>query len=63
MDIRHAIDVMHVEKNVCESMIGVLLNTPGKTKDTLQAWRDFQEMNIRKELHPQDKGNGRYYLP
>lgn len=63
MDIHHAIDVMHVEKNVCESMIGVLLNTPSKTKDTLQAWRDFQEMNIRKELYPQDKGNGRYYLP
>jgi hypothetical protein len=63
LNIHHAIDVMHVEKNVCESMLGILLNTPGKMKDTLQAQGDLQDMNIMKELHPQDKGNGRYYLP
>nr|AAK92605.1 Putative transposable element [Oryza sativa Japonica Group] len=33
LDIRHAIDVMHVEKNVCEGVLGVSLNTPGKMKD------------------------------
>lgn len=37
LNIHHAIDVIHVEKNVCESMLGILLNTPDKTKDTLQA--------------------------
>ncbi|XP_052134047.1 uncharacterized protein LOC127752685 [Oryza glaberrima] len=63
LDIRHAIDVMHVEKNVCEGVLGVLLNTPGKMKDTLQARKDLEDMGIRKELHPQDRGNGRYYLP
>lgn len=63
LNIHHAIDVMHVEKNVCESMLGILLNTPGKMKDTLQAQGDLQDMNIMKELHPQDKGNGCYYLP
>jgi hypothetical protein len=35
--VRHAIDVMHAEKNVCEALVGTLLDTPGKTKDTLNA--------------------------
>jgi hypothetical protein len=32
-DIRHSIDVMHVEKNVSESLLGTLLNTDKKTRD------------------------------
>jgi hypothetical protein len=35
--VRHAIDVMHVEKNMCEAFVGTLLDIPGKTKDTLNA--------------------------
>jgi hypothetical protein len=35
--VRHAIDVMHVEKNMCEALVGTLLDIPGKTKDTLNA--------------------------
>jgi hypothetical protein len=31
--VRHAIYVMHVEKNVCEALIGTLLDIPGKTDD------------------------------
>jgi hypothetical protein len=30
LDVRHSIDVMHIEKNVCESLLGTLLNTNGK---------------------------------
>ena len=30
--VRHCLDVMHIEKNVCESIIGILLDIPGKTK-------------------------------
>ena len=33
--VRHAIDVMHIENNVCDSLIGTLLDIPGKIKDTL----------------------------
>jgi hypothetical protein len=33
LDICHSIDVMHVENNVCESLIGTLLNTSKKTRD------------------------------
>ena len=31
--VRHCIDVMHVEKNVCESILGTLLKIKGKRKD------------------------------
>ena len=31
--LRHCIDVMHVEKKVCERFLGTQLKTKGKTKD------------------------------
>ncbi|XXG72498.1 hypothetical protein AAC387_Pa07g1577 [Persea americana] len=33
--IRHNLDVMHIEKNICDSIVGTMLNIEGKTKDTL----------------------------
>jgi hypothetical protein len=33
LDIHHLIDVMHVKKNVCEILLGILLNTNRKTWD------------------------------
>jgi hypothetical protein len=33
LHVHHSIDVMHVEKNVCESLLGTLLNTDEKTND------------------------------
>jgi hypothetical protein len=32
VDVRHSIDVMHIEKNVCKSLHETLLNTNGKTR-------------------------------
>lgn len=49
---------MHVEKNICESIIGTLLNMKGKTKDSLNSRKDLEEMGIRKELHPKNDGAG-----
>ncbi|CAM8931982.1 unnamed protein product [Rhodiola kirilowii] len=37
---------MHVEKNICYSLIGTLLNVPGKTKDGVKARLDMLDMNI-----------------
>ena len=42
LQIRHAIDVMHVEKNMCDSLIGILLDIRGKTKDTLETGKDLK---------------------
>ena len=55
--LRHNLDVMHMEKNVCDSIIGTLLNIEGKTKDNLNSRLDLQAMGIRSQLHPIDKGN------
>ncbi|CAM8959478.1 unnamed protein product [Rhodiola kirilowii] len=54
---------MHVEKNICESLIGTLLNIPGKTKDGLKARLDMLEMNMRNKLAPQAEGNHTYLPP
>ena len=35
--LRHNLDVMHIEKNVVDNIIGTLLNLGGKTKDNLKA--------------------------
>ena len=34
-DLQHNLDVVHIEKNICDSIIGTLLNIEGKMKDTL----------------------------
>ncbi|XP_078161083.1 uncharacterized protein LOC144556569 [Carex rostrata] len=63
LEVRHCLDVMHIEKNVCDSLIGTLLNIPGKTKDGINARKDMVEMKIRPKLAPQDKGKQKAYLP
>ena len=35
--LRHNLDFMHIEKNVCENTYGTLLEMEGKSKDNLQA--------------------------
>ena len=60
--IRHNLDVMHIEKNVCESIVGTLLHVPGKTKDGLKARLDLVDMGIRPELAPK-VGEKRIVLP
>nr|CAE02226.2 OSJNBb0015C06.4 [Oryza sativa Japonica Group] len=62
LEVRHCIDLMHVEKNVCESLTGLLLN-PGTTKDGLNARRDLEEIGVHSELHPITTESGRVYLP
>ena len=49
--LRHNIDVMHVEKNLCDNLLGTVLDITGKTKDTDKARLDLEDMNIRRELH------------
>jgi hypothetical protein len=62
LKLRHNLDVMHIEKNICESILGTLMNIEGKTKDTIKARRDLQLMGIRKELHVQQNGEN-YRMP
>jgi len=57
--LRHNFDVMHIEKNICDSVVGTLLDIHGKTKDHVNARDDLQSKGIRKDLHPRDIGKDR----
>ncbi|KAL6134327.1 hypothetical protein ACLB2K_066559 [Fragaria x ananassa] len=48
--IRHCLDVMHMENNVCDNIVGIVFGFKDKTKDTEKARKDFQLMNIRPHL-------------
>ncbi|XP_030506438.2 uncharacterized protein LOC115721305 isoform X1 [Cannabis sativa] len=50
--VRHNLDVMHVEKNVCESILNTLLDCKGKSKDHYNSRLDLTEMGIMSHLHP-----------
>jgi hypothetical protein len=42
---------MHIKKNICEILIGTLLKIARKTKDTINARIDLEEMGVRSNLH------------
>ena len=49
--VKHKHDVMHIEKNVCDSLFGTMLNTEGKLKDTDKVRFDLMNLGIRSKLH------------
>ncbi|KAL6523806.1 hypothetical protein OROHE_016344 [Orobanche hederae] len=62
--VRHFIDLMHVQKNVFESLVGTLMGVPGKAnKDGYNARMDMKEMGIRDELIPVETPGKKQYLP
>ncbi|XP_023756442.3 uncharacterized protein LOC111904991 [Lactuca sativa] len=63
LEVRHCLDPMHIGKNVFESLIGLLLNIPWKTKDGINVREDLVEMGIRPELAPVKNDGKRTYLP
>ncbi|KAM6581559.1 hypothetical protein CsatA_005333 [Cannabis sativa] len=60
--LKHNIDVMHVEKNVCDSLLGTILDND-KSKDTTNARHDLKKMGIRESLWIYEDGNGRLMKP
>ncbi|XP_074336070.1 uncharacterized protein LOC141673238 [Apium graveolens] len=58
----HCLDVMHIEKNVCDNLIGTLLNMRYKSKNSEASHRDMMEMGARADLAPQ-VGEKKTYLP
>ena len=45
----HNLDVMHIDKNICESILGTLLELEGKNKDTVSAILDLQQLKMWKD--------------
>ncbi|KAL3838469.1 hypothetical protein ACJIZ3_023060 [Penstemon smallii] len=60
LKLRHNLDVMHIEKNVCDNILDTLLDIDGKTKDNIKARFDLQALGIRK--HAKLDGNS-YLVP
>ena len=48
---------MHIEKNVCDNLLGTLLADPYKSKDTNNTRCDLAKLGIRHELHLYEAGN------
>jgi hypothetical protein len=62
LEVRYAIDVMHVTMNLCVNLLG-FLGMYGKTKDTPEAREDQYCMKRRDNMHPEDfKGPASYAL-
>ncbi|KAK1402107.1 hypothetical protein POM88_001712 [Heracleum sosnowskyi] len=59
--LRHNLDAMHIEKNLCDNILGTLLNIGGMLKDHLGARFDLRDMGIRKSLHPIKSVDGEKY--
>ncbi|KAL6584497.1 hypothetical protein OROMI_003786 [Orobanche minor] len=60
--IRNYLDVMHIEKNICESVVGTVLCWEGKTTDDPKARIGLKEINIRKHLWLKE-GKGKHKMP
>nr|GEV81153.1 hypothetical protein [Tanacetum cinerariifolium] len=63
LPIRHDLDVIHIETNVCDNVLFTLLGIAGKTKDHLNARLNLKELNIKPSLHPQETSSSRILLP
>ena len=44
--VRHNLDVMHIEKNICDNILCTLLNIDKKSKDNIQACLDLVEISL-----------------
>jgi hypothetical protein len=62
LKLRHNLDIMHIEKNICDYIIGTFLGIVGKSKDTINARLDLEDMGIRQNLHLCRHGDS-YCLP
>ncbi|KAL9686403.1 hypothetical protein QQ045_023861 [Rhodiola kirilowii] len=53
----YSLDVMHIEKNVFDNIIGTILALEGKTKDDHKARAGLNEQGVRKHLWDKVKGS------
>ena len=61
LPLRHNLDVMHVKKNVCESLLDTMLHD-NKSKDGINSRKDLEERGIRHSHYAQPQ-RIKTYLP
>ena len=57
LEVRSAIDVMHLIKNLCVNLLG-FMGVYGKPKDTLEAQQDLRCLKERDNLHLEKTDDG-----
>ena len=55
--LKHNLNVTHVEKNLCDSLLRTLLVDLQKSKDTDNDRCDLENLCIKQELYLYEKGN------
>ena len=61
--MRHALDVIHIVKNVCDNILGTVLGLDRKTKDDAKSRLTLKKMGIRSNLWPRTGPSGKVTLP
>jgi hypothetical protein len=63
LKLRHNLDVMYIEKNICDNLLGTILKMNGKNKDDLNARLDIakNKLNVLKHLQLKKKDSEDYY--
>ena len=54
LKLQYNLDVMHIEKNICENIVATLLSNQNKSKDTIAARLDAQHISVTLLLGSQD---------
>ncbi|KAI3470177.1 hypothetical protein Pfo_026840 [Paulownia fortunei] len=57
LKLRYNLDVMYIEKNICDALVDTLLSIDRKSKNMLKARLYMQDMGIRSELHLKKTGD------
>jgi hypothetical protein len=63
LDVCHALDGMHITKNVTESLLSTLMEAKGKGKHSHNTRLDLKELKVGPELHPELQPDGTQKLP
>jgi hypothetical protein len=56
MKIHHLLDPMHIEKNVCSSMLHIMMNVKSTINDGLHIRKELVNQNRMPHLHPRRNG-------
>ena len=60
MELKHNMDFMHIEKNVCENLLGTMLSLEKKNYDTNKARFDLMDLGIKTAFHLKKQGDSWY---
>ena len=45
------LDVMHIEKNICDNILGIVMNIKRETRDVIKTCLELEKMCLRSYLH------------